>query len=308
MPSPITLEGRLLCASTHAYMISGPGDVPPTLGVAPNRRSDMAGYPTATGFVAGPDDRDAALIGDTPTEIILAFRGTMPPITDIAEVVDVPFPTVTARLEEIILDWSNDAYAELLPFAGGGRIHRGFSDSLSDLWTAMGDALTARLAARPGVPLRITGHSKGGGLAFLAAVLWRGAFVGHEVTVRTFAAPRVGDTSFATVYTAYAPDTQRFEFVEDIVPHLPATEELASNLGGLLSLAHLALYLYLNYNSVGQLKFIDKDGHISAIPPHSPTARFIDLLYSTWPNVVGNVAAGHGIGAGSGYAKAVLGG
>ncbi|MBE6049463.1 MAG: lipase family protein [Clostridium sp.] len=67
----------------------------------------------------------------------------------------------------------------------------------------------------------ITGHSKGGAMAFLMAckVVMEGL---PKPLVVTFGAPRVGDYEFATKYNI---ETYRYESFTDAVPHLPFTRD-----------------------------------------------------------------------------------
>ena len=111
---------------------------------------------------------------------------------------------------------------------GGYRVHRGFAGEVE----ASLDELE-RLARRHGAgrrPLFLTGHSAGGALATLAArrLFERGLPVAGSVV---FAAPRVGDRTFATSYPL---PLWRVETGHDIVPHLPLPPSLASSVGRLL--------------------------------------------------------------------------
>lgn len=146
-------------------------------------------------IVAGPDGRDAASVTSGGPMRILAFRGTLP---------DGP---------AAILDWFNDLHAELVTDDRfPGRVHAGFLSSLTALWPEL--LGLAEQPAPDGKPLVITGHSKGGALAFLAGWLLRDL----NPLVLTFAAPRAGNHAFASRYALRA---LRFENPADVVPHLP---------------------------------------------------------------------------------------
>lgn len=191
-------------------------------------------------IVAGPDGRDGASISTLPTgETVLAFRGTL----------------VGHNLVSVI-DWINDFHAELLKCdAFPGRVHAGFMGSLNDLWLPMLEALEGPEVTTEFVPdpepslwervrewlagpqilqtapeppplpwerkLIITGHSKGGGIAQMAAVRLRHL----RPTVVTFGAPMVGDIAFASEYPLAIDGggvtLTRYEGYSDIVPHLP---------------------------------------------------------------------------------------
>lgn len=133
-------------------------------------------------FVAGPNERDAAsFIGDT-----LVFRGTV------------------TEGEAAESDWLNDFRADLVKDAEfPGRVHGGFLASFHAL-------LPFIHYLRPAY---ITGHSKGGALAMLAAWYFRG----QAPKVVTFGAPRVGNGQFAESPLSIV----RFENPGDMVPKLP---------------------------------------------------------------------------------------
>src|SRR5262249_52990758 len=98
----------------------------------------------------------------------------------------------------------------------------GFLRSLESLGTigAFDEVNRQLQAAGPGARLLITGHSKGGALAPLAALrLW--AMNQTPSRVITFAGPRVGDRAFADIYNNAQIVHTRYEFQDDIVPHVP---------------------------------------------------------------------------------------
>lgn len=183
-------------------------------------------------IVAGLDGRDGANVFTPPGgEVVLCFRGTL---------ANHDFQSA--------LDWMGDMHAELVPADGfPGRVHAGFLGSLNALWDGVIAALEGqqpklpepesepwwkrlldRIAgpqifaeeAAPPLPwnkqLIITGHSKGGALAQLAAV----RLAALKPRVVTFAAPMVGDLAFASDYPEVV-DLLRIEGNFDLVPFLP---------------------------------------------------------------------------------------
>jgi hypothetical protein len=168
---------------------------------------------------------DAFLYGETDDCAILAFRGTLP-VRLVAEL---------DRLDQIVGDWFNNARAHLVPGAGSGLpgyVHEGYARSLNALWSGaggLGELLPRiRLAVAQGHRLLLTGHSKGGALAQMAALRLAAAEHGlRPAGVHTFAAPRAGNHSFANAFEdVFAGSAWRFEFQDDVVPHLPPTEGL----------------------------------------------------------------------------------
>ena len=167
---------------------------------------------------------DQALVGRVREGVIVAIRGSLP-----------PFPGDGQDGWAVLLDWLNDSLSLCIeaPDYGGG-VHLGFADSMYRLWEdadgqpgirravqMMLDVNRFDHAARP--HLFLTGHSKGGALANLAAYRaarhapWRAL----PISVATIAAPRVGNTAFARAYAAERIACLRYEIASDIVPHLP---------------------------------------------------------------------------------------
>ena len=146
-------------------------------------------------IVAGPKGRDGARVYCVEGCRILAFRGTL------------------TEGEPAIADWLNDFHAD---FAADSRfpgcVHDGFLSSITALWPALLDLVQRQTIDKP---LLITGHSKGGALAFLAAHL----LAALNPCVVTFAAPKVGDADFAADYAVSS--VWRYENPGDIVPKLP---------------------------------------------------------------------------------------
>lgn len=219
---PTALDAQLLFACGVSYTIGANPPVPLT----------TEPYFAGTGFKAGttqtiiqgiiPETAGCLIgqitVGNTNT-IVLAFRGTMP---------------------NEINDWATDLLAEPIdtstinpapPYVFPGSIHSGFYLSLAEILPQIETELSSLLATLgKTTPIAITGHSKGGGMASLAAYyLVNGANLGismSNVTVTTFAGPNPGDTVFAA---AMAPFNQK-NFINnlDIVPWLALTPTYAS--------------------------------------------------------------------------------
>lgn len=139
---------------------------------------------------------DACFLGWSSEFVILAFRGTANAggwVSNIARSIPQSRP--------------QDYY---------GRIHPGFADGLDSLWGELLAGLAAEGVA--GKPLFITGHSRGGALATLAAqsLVYKGL---GPVAVYTYGAPRVGTKAFADRYDIKS--HFRIENDRDIVPHVP---------------------------------------------------------------------------------------
>jgi hypothetical protein len=266
-----TLDGRLICACNCAYQIDGSG-------ILPTGPADT--YYSGAGFVQAPktfmaDVINACLVGTNADGVILAFRGTLP--FDFHD-----FPSLR--------DWLNNFAAELvrpdwLPDDSPARVHQGFLGSLESLRTlgALDEVNRQLQAVGPGAPLLITGHSKGGALASLAALrFWAKNQMPSRVI--TFAAPRVGDRAFADVYNNAPIVHTRYEFQDDLVPHLPP------RLGGLVDQLEQIPFigpLFANvrladFESVGELRFIDWSNESEPDSLQLERQRDLHLVWIIW--------------------------
>jgi hypothetical protein len=169
--------------------------------------------------------------------VILAFRGTLtPPISPNADFVAATADAIAkykAReatlFATFIADWANNFMAQ----SRDGR-HKGFDDA----WSGLRKHLVAkdcstpdcskflsyvsRLHGTPSLRLYITGHSKGGALATLAAIDLPG-FIGGDIipVAYTFAAAKALTVDGAKRYTDAVKNVWRFEHQYDIVPSAP---------------------------------------------------------------------------------------
>lgn len=282
----LALAYRLLCAANLAYGVADATDSSGSLAATPPVLPDTAtiealcsrlGWQPATLNAhqsASRDGIDAFLYGETAEAAILAFRGTLP-------------LRQTGRLTQILNDWLNNTRALLVagqPLGLPGEVHAGYAESLENLWHAPGGiaGLLERIAkaVAGGRRFWLTGHSKGGALATLAAMKLAGAGVRalKPAGIHTFGAPQTGNRAFATAYEQTFPgQSWRFECQDDIVPHLPPSASLwlalKTALGrrigqagewswSSLTAETLALIQESAYATVGQLHFIDWGGQL----------------------------------------------
>jgi hypothetical protein len=290
MPAP-TLDGRLLCASGAAYAIIGTETM-----LAPDPTNV---YMAGAGFVrppavivAGASEIDGCLVGEIDDGIVIAFRGTLP--FDLQQV-----PT--------LLDWLNDFDADPLAVAGWpGKVHSGFANAFRGLSARIADQLAAqRLGSLLDKPVFATGHSKGGAMATLFA--WQVKQQGIPVEVVTFAAARAGDSDFRTAYAAAGIIHTRYEYDDDIVPHLPPSQDgLLSVLSSLPLIGdRFAVLKRFDYRPVGALKYIDETGRIVADDETLRAERNLALAMEVVLGRFPQIASDHSIGCGSGYMTAV---
>lgn len=278
------LAYRLLCASNLAYGVAGGHrderfmtitPILPTRGVIADMLAGSGLDPESieTYETAEGSGFDAFLYGESDTEALLAFRGTLP----------LRLGTEPRRIVQTLADWINNANASLTdgqPFGLPGQIHAGFAASFERLWQPDGGiaALLPRMrrAVARGKRLLITGHSKGGALAALAALrLASSRDVGvNPAAVVTFAAPRVGDAEFRAAFDrTLMQSAWRYEYRDDIVPLLPPSDAFwqavlarltAANrpASGVTGPPHESASPLGAYVSAGQLRFIDWDNRL----------------------------------------------
>lgn len=291
--NPLTLDCRLLAASVCTYYVLQNGPFDETNCKNYYQAANYASTPV--GFVGGDEQINACLVGTINDAgggpaVLLAFRGTLP-------VTDPP------TFQEI-LDWFNDAddtpmSAPNIP----GQVHTGFWTALQTLWPAAIAEVRKQMGAGGGsLPLYITGHSKGGAMASLAAAQCVASEKITPAAVYTYASPMTGDVDFASWYNGLAfPDT-RYEYTDDIVPHLPPSPYVADLFAYLPVVGpwfqKMAKY---NYTSVGTLKFIDWSGQIEGDSLGLWLKRFASLTELILTLQFSQIAADHGASCGAGY-------
>jgi len=217
----ICMKRRLLFASSQAYQPNMEVDARSVGWIEPPavvQRESAIGHRAI----------DLALVGRVCEGVVVAFRGTLP-----------PFFAGDNDGWSVLLDWLNDGLSvcvETPDYAGG--VHMGFAESMRRLWDDRRGSPGVRSAietmlvrnwgdGRSRRHLFITGHSKGGALANLAAYRAAGVegWADMPVSVATFAAARAGNAAFARGYAATRIACLRYEIPNDLVPHLPPGPE-----------------------------------------------------------------------------------
>lgn len=170
---------------------------------------------------------DRALVGELnwPTSsggkaAVVAFRGTLDPRSAIG-----------SNGVATLLDWLNNTECSQIPFDENptvrtGRVHKGFKDSLDALWPEASGHVGHLIAGQAAPTIFITGHSKGGAVANLAAMRASELWPNARIRVLAFAGARPGDAKFRDAYQA-RPNilTHRYEVRLDPVPNLPPGPE-----------------------------------------------------------------------------------
>jgi hypothetical protein len=247
-------ESRILNASLASYGIPNQVETNP-LGIK------VGFIDPVTAFEASKDGEkiDACYVGETDHEIILSFRGT----------IGLPDNLIG------IVDWMNNLMANSVKVDGlPGTVHQGFSDSITRLLDTrvngrnFAEEVNYR-AAKSSKKIVVTGYSKGGGLAPIATMYLDKKYV-KRTQIMTFEAPRCGDGEFkkglekrlgVSIFSGKE-KIIRYEYQDDIVPHVPPTKELLPYLEA-IPLINEMLKKYntkdWNYKHVGTLRFINWD-------------------------------------------------
>jgi phospholipase C len=274
-----TLEGRLLCASNCAYYAAMNGGMDP--GVPALYLAGARFLQPPVTFVHGLDNINSCLVGTSQDGVVVAFRGTLP---------------LAGHLQPVF-DWINNIDDILVESAGlPGKVHAGFALALGTLWDEILPVIRQQLVdAGPAAKLFVTGHSKGGAIAYLAA-LRLSAAAGAVPTVCTFAAAKPGDRTFAAAFNNQLQAT-RYEFQDDIVPHLPP----GANLDVILPPSAPNL----DYASAGTLRFVDWSRQIVADSDDLRKERTRRLLGLILRRQFARIVDDHRVGSGFGYMSAI---
>jgi hypothetical protein len=173
---------------------------------------------------------DSALIVPFREGHAIAFRGTVGPSF-----------TNLAQAKRCATEWmSNDDCILVASDHVGERVHQGFLNSFLALWPQIQPHVSGEIW--------MTGHSRGGALATLAATRI------STVATYTFGSPRVGDQAWADEYNLWNQNHFRFENGSDIVPHCVPTPALAS------CLLWLPFGRLEHYQHVGKLCYLTGSG------------------------------------------------
>lgn len=246
-------ENQILMACMVAHGIGKPE------GAAGVKGIDCLGFLPGSikEHVSGIDKIDACYVAETAGSIILAFRGT-----DGMPTKGQPF----AQNLHAALDWLNNLKAEPIVAPGfPGKVHKGFHHSVTDLEQAgFVEDIRARLSHGK-KQLVVTGYSKGAALAPLASWLLRSRGITVD-EVHFYEPPRCGDADFAKAFNEAFPLAIRYEYQDDIVPHVPPTQSEFAVLDKSTLLAGILLAMYPDYQSwnyvpVGTLRFANWDNN-----------------------------------------------
>jgi hypothetical protein len=155
----------------------------------------------------------------------------------------------------------------------------------------------------------VTGHSKGGPVAQLIALLLRQetALADASIEVVTFAAARPGDSAFRTLFDAAGIPCLRYETCYDIVPLLPAGSPMDPRVGPILAhFGHGLPATNFGFLALGQA-IIETPAEAAEWEDHPPT-RLLNIINRFAGDPLADVVraiAAHSISAGSHYDRLV---
>ena len=295
LQEPTSLDCRLMMASACAYSheleksaesgtMLDPMSFCPLAGEgAPSMLEGMgsAGHLVSIVHKKRNHDRDAGFVARYDDFILIAFRGTLP-------------PGITNDPVTVIDDWVNDADAKPIAPTGWPEfppeistisvsqigLEEGFLSAFEDVWPTLEAKVKLWIAEYPSLKVYITGHSKGGPMAMLAAMRLR--LDGLPVTqVITYAAARAGDANFSNAYKSLAIPTLRYENQSDLVPHLPPNEVEGIAFKNFQDVHLKKLINRWNYVSVGDLRYITEN--LNIVEPNSyADETSLDELRMKW--------------------------
>jgi hypothetical protein len=214
----------------------------------------------SSGPVAVSSGDNACLVGKSANAIVVAFRGTM---------VD----SISDHLHNLLIA---PEHREPIP----GAVHTGFYFAVMSILSGLIESVK-NLDPRSNA-VYLTGHSKGGAMAAIAAYLLHGNVPDIRIArVVTFAAPKPGDAVFRDAYEKLVGNHVRYENYGDLIPLLPPSgagslsnrvSELAGipvigpKLGVIHSIAGAAARW--DYQPVGAKSYIDGLRHIVSNQDH----------------------------------------
>jgi len=227
MSTPVTptRDCRMLAAAQAAYYIDGSGNFNPPSGNAIYNAIQWTSQPVPVFGTSGLEDEDlnACLVGKTANDgVVVSFRGTLP-ITS-----PPTFEEILDWLQDFLMTpYSNDPI--ITGWGSGVAVHAGFWDAIQSIWSGVNTQIQ-NLKPTAG-NFFFTGHSKGGPLASLGAMLWATANPSGPLPgIYTFASPRPGNAAFASAFANAGVTQTRYENTNDMVPLLPPSSSDVSSL------------------------------------------------------------------------------
>jgi hypothetical protein len=207
------------------------------------------------------EDKDGYILVNTPNEVILAMRGTLPPIPHDGS------DFITFK------DWLNDFSA--LPDNEG--FHRGFIQSWNHIRTNLEQErarafLDGAFKGNANKKFMVTGHSKAGALAIIAAIRMtkrQGWTMQEPDGFYSFEGARPLTAEGAKTYVGKLSKLYRIEYKDDIVPLVPPGAWLKSKENQIPPVLAIVFSGVNNvaYDSrgLGTLYYIDRENNMNLV-------------------------------------------
>lgn len=162
-----------------------------------------------------------------------------------------------------------------------GKVHSGFAQLINKNLHEFQSLVEKEKYRNKSKKLLLTGHSLGGALAVLTSNRLISSIQYESIAVYTYGAPRVGDLNFKNAYklTHY-----RFEYGNDLVPHLPPPK--------------VPLPKLPTYEHTGQIRYLPKvlqNGNQVDILCEDPNSRMHPIYGSIVKSGVGVATVVQGI-------------
>lgn len=283
---------KMLCASRCAEMLESTQIEfeAPTGEYYFNYYEPVDWLETPSAIVQGTN---AALVGETNGNIIVAFRGTL---------------SSFGTLEDIfcsIADWLEDFNIQLVPHHGvDGKVHQGFLNAVQTIYDGIINEIEKLGSDKP---VYITGHSKGAAMAVVFAALWHADNRPAPKGLNVFAAPRSGDKEFIAKFPyTIVP----FQYIYDVVPYLPPfgpiTNDIIDLVERLCDMDKESLIAKLQkdyeYGAYQTIQLIKENEQIHEISGNNIFEEVIDVVEMAWHDItdVTQISDQHSLDKGKG--------
>ncbi len=174
-------------------------------------------------------DNTQVYVAQNKTDIVVAFRGSEQPTS-----LDGFKDWLLTNAKNFLTVPEGRSGTDFIAAGVGCRFHRGFMDSLEEVWAPLFEAVDSAKLEHDR-PVWVTGHSLGGAIALLAAWRLERNFVQvHQVY--TFGAPMIGNAATAAAFQKQFPN-RVFRCVDsrDLVPKLPTLSLFSNEYGHCLT-------------------------------------------------------------------------
>jgi phage-related protein len=148
-----------------------------------------AGWRVAYTYKEGGHDKNKVFVNDKTKQVVLAYGGTQPRVSDWAKNFDAGKTSLKINGKDY------------------GNVHSGFYKQFQRTETNMFGAADQYL--KSGYKLEIAGHSQGGAAATIASAYAKEKYGVANPKVVTFGSPSVGDKQFANMYNSRVNDNTR---------------------------------------------------------------------------------------------------